>query len=173
MKIAVGTTNPNKVEAVSQIVEKVWSGSEVIPIKVSSQVKNQPDNDKITILGATNRARNALNETNADIGIGIEGGVVSINDDLFVTNWAVVIDKNGNLGIGCGPKFVLPKSIAKKLSLGVELGDAMNEFTGRKNVKHTNGAIGTFTNDLVTRKDNNQIAVMCALARIINKELYE
>ena len=173
MKIAVGTTNPNKIEAVCEIINKVWPNSEIIPIKVSSEVSDQPHTDEETIQGATNRAKNSLKKANADMGIGIEGGLTKISGETFVTNWAVIIDKENNLGIGCGPKFILPKTIKQKLEEGKELGDAMIEFTGEKNINHTNGAIGIFTNNLLTRKDNNQIAIICALAKIINKDLYK
>ena len=172
MKIAVGTKNPNKLEAVSEIIKKIWADAEIISLDVISGISDQPLDDDETILGATNRAKNVLKQTGADLGIGIEGGLTKRGNELFVTNWAVVIDKENNLGIGAGPSFILPEQVAKEIDTGKELGEVMNNFTGAKNIKHVNGAVGIFTNNLLTRKDNNQAAVICALAKIINKDLY-
>ncbi len=55
----------------------------VIPVSASSGVAEQPFSDEETVLGAVNRARNALRLVKADIGIGLEGGVVETGHGLF------------------------------------------------------------------------------------------
>ena len=56
MKIAVGSTNPVKVEAVRQTISRIWSEAEIIPIAVPSGVSEMPMSDEETRTGARNRA---------------------------------------------------------------------------------------------------------------------
>ena len=71
MLVAIGSTNSAKVNAVKNVAEKF--GFSVVAQSVPSNVSNQPRSDAETIQGATNRARNVLEATKSDIGIGLEG----------------------------------------------------------------------------------------------------
>jgi len=55
---------------------------------------------------------------------------------------------------------------------GEELGPVMDDFSGRRNVKHGEGAIGIFTNGLIERTTALEIALTYALARFITPENY-
>ena len=76
MKVAIGSKNPVKIEAVKEAFGKVWPDQdfEFIGIEVPSGVPDQPMSDEESIKGATTRANNALDRLNADFGIGLEGG---------------------------------------------------------------------------------------------------
>ena len=174
MKIAIGSTNPTKVEAARRAAAKVWPEGEVVAVAIPSGVGEQPMSDDETIRGAVNRARAALAAVDdAQIGMGVEGGVQDTPHGLFVGGWAAVVDRNGCLGIGAGGRVLLPESIATRIRRGEELGPVMDDFSGRRNVKHEEGAIGIFTAGLIERTAALEIALTYALARFITPENYE
>jgi inosine/xanthosine triphosphatase len=150
LRIAVGSKNPAKVEAV-----KLAYGHdvEIITINVDSGVANQPFSDEETIQGATNRAKNCLKETDADFGIGLEGGVVHTNFGLFVCNWGALVTRDGDSFIAGGARILLPEEIAQRVMDGSELGPVMDEYTKKENIRKKEGAIGIFTNEKVTRSE--------------------
>ena len=80
MKIAVGSTNPTKINAARIAFEKVFPNEsiDVVGVKVSSGIPDQPVGDPQTIQGSINRAKRALKESNADFGVGQEGGMNKI-----------------------------------------------------------------------------------------------
>jgi non-canonical (house-cleaning) NTP pyrophosphatase len=74
--VVVGSTNPVKIAAVMAVLGRSGSEARVRGIAVPSGVRDQPEGDPETIRGATQRARAALEVSDADLGVGIEGGVV-------------------------------------------------------------------------------------------------
>ncbi len=173
MRIAIGSTNPTKVEAARRAAVKIWPGCDVVAVAVPSGVGEQPMSDDETIRGAVNRARNALAAVDrAQIGMGVEGGVQDTPHGMFVGGWAAVIDGNGVLGIGGGGRVLLPESISRRIRAGEELGPVMDDFSGRRNVKQSAGAIGIFTAGLIDRTGALEIALTYALARFITPENY-
>ncbi|KKS04790.1 MAG: putative non-canonical purine NTP phosphatase [Candidatus Curtissbacteria bacterium GW2011_GWA2_41_24] len=77
MKIAVGSTNPVKIEAAKRAFGKVWPKKklEIVGIEVPSGVSQQPMTDKEAVKGARNRAKVAIKSARADFGVGLEGGL--------------------------------------------------------------------------------------------------
>ncbi|TCT19915.1 inosine/xanthosine triphosphatase [Melghiribacillus thermohalophilus] len=148
MKVLVGSNNPAKVNA----VQKVFPNEQVEGVKVSSNVSLQPFSDEETLEGAINRARQCAQMDKDVIGIGLEGGVMELEGRLYVCNWGALADEKGNLYTAGGARIALPDEIAKELKRGKELGDIMDEYTKKQNVKHHEGAIGIFTNHLVDRE---------------------
>lgn len=174
VKIAIGSTNPTKIEAARRAASKVWSGCEVVSVAAPSGVREQPMNDDETIHGAMNRAHHALAAVDgAQIGMGVEGGVHDTDHGMFVTGWAAVVDRNGTLGIGAGGRLLLPEALARRIRAGEELGPLMDEVSGRRNTKHGEGVIGIFTNGLIERTAALEIALTYALARFITPENYQ
>ncbi|THE14798.1 DUF84 family protein [Bacillus timonensis] len=151
LQVAIGTKNPAKVEA----IKNGFAGIEAnfLPISVSSGVSAQPFSDEETIRGAINRATSALEKEGADLGIGLEGGVVESEFGLFLCNWGAIIDRTNEPIIAGGARILLPDEIAEELKNGIELGDVMEEFTKQKDIRKAEGAIGIFTNHYVNRND--------------------
>lgn len=151
IKIAVGTTNPAKVEAVKagfQGIEAVFS-----PVSVPSGVADQPFSDEETIMGAVNRAQSSLAEAGAEIGIGLEGGVTETPAGLFLCNWGALADETGSTIVAGGARILLPEAVANAVRSGSELGIVMAEYTKKLDVSKKEGAIGVFTDGLITRRD--------------------
>ncbi len=168
MKISVGSKSPVKVAAVRNVVAKIWPEAEVIGTIASSGVKEQPTSNEEGIEGAKNRAQSSLKEVDADIGIGIEACVYDSHFGMFLTGWVVAVDKSGEVGIGNGGMLPLPEKIACKIRKGEELGPVMDEVIGEKDTKQKQGAVGILTNNLISRTEGYEKAIIFAVARFIN-----
>lgn len=172
MKIAVGSTNPVKVAAVGDIVARKWPAAEIIAIDVPSGVSSMPMSDKETLTGAKNRAQAALAATQADLGVGLEGGVNQEASGLMLMGWVVVVDGNGRCGVGGAARLPLPEHIAQRVRTGEELGNVMDDVLNEENIKQKGGAVGALTDGLVMRQDTFAIGVAYALAPFVTPELY-
>ena len=147
MKVYVGSTNNVKVQAVKNILEPL--GFSVIGININSEVSSQPKTNEETMLGATNRA---LNLPNDGLRIGLEAGVYKLHDKLFLNNYGVLIDENGNKYACGGYQIELPEIIENAIyKQGLELSDAMEKYFNKTDIKHLGGAISYFTSDMVQR----------------------
>ncbi len=173
MKIAVGSKNPVKVAAVENVARKVWPNCEVTGVEVDSGVSVQPRSDDEAILGATNRARAALEAMNADYGVGLEAAAIDRLEGTFTNHWVVVVNRAGEKGVGGGGGILLPEKVAAEIQKGRELGPVMDEFIGEDNTKQKNGAVGILTNDIVTRTSAFEKTVAYALTRFINPQYYK
>lgn len=175
MKVAVGSTNPVKIEATKQAFEKVWPNKkwEVVGVEVPSGVSGQPKSDSESIKGATNRAIGAIKKTKADFGIGLEGGISEINNVWFDTAWIVVIDKAATTGIGSTINMQTPPSFIEKVKQGMEIGESDDLIFKVVNSKHGDGHFGLMSKNAVTRKEAYREGVISALVRFIRPELFE
>lgn len=173
MKIAVGSTNPTKVAAVKAIVTQIWPEAEIIALAVLSGVSEMPMSDGETITGARNRAHTARQTANADLGIGLEGGVHVDPLGLLLQGWVVVTDGNGREGVGAAGRLPLPPLIADRILAGEELGPVMDDLLGESNVKAKGGAVGALTGGLVPRDLAFSLGVGYALAPFVAPEFYE
>lgn len=183
MRIIVGSTNPVKVGAVEEAFKRYWPECEVVGVEVSSGVSSQPMSEEETINGAINRAKASIGSH--DFGIGIEGGVCTIQDKMFECAWACVVAKsqikNSPIlksgkqeymeGLGGGLYFELPSKIAKQIKAGGELGPIMEEQM-KFDVKRTKGAIGVFTKGQLDRKSAYVQIVLSALIKFVSPEWY-
>ena len=87
----------------------------------------------------------------AEIGIGLEGGVVQTSHGLFLCNWGALVVEGSDPIIAGGARIALPQEVAGRLMQGEELGPVMEQYTNKENVRTQEGAIGIFTNGEVTR----------------------
>ncbi|WP_306465445.1 DUF84 family protein [Bacillus sp. NTK074B] len=153
LKVAIGTTNPAKVQAIQKAFKGQYGEVHFECLKTESHVSEQPMSDQETIEGALNRAKIVLKTTGSDVGIGLEGGVSESLYGMFVCNWGALVDLNGTEIIGGGARIALPKEISHEIKAGKELGPLMDEYTQRTGIRKKEGAIGVFTNGLLTREE--------------------
>ena len=171
--IAVGSTNPVKIGAVRAVLSKLAPHATVEGIAVPSTVADQPFGDEETIRGARARAIAAREQLVADLGVGLEGGVVELaNGSMQTCAWAVVVDARGTSGVGGSLAMPLPPSVAAMIRDGVELGVAMDRLVGAHGTKQGSGAVGILTNGLVDRQRAYEILVIYALAPFLRGDLY-
>jgi inosine/xanthosine triphosphatase len=171
-KVSVGSENPVKIAAVENVIKKIWPDAKVVSVEVPHGASEQPTSDDEAIQGATNRAKLSMQETDADLGIGLEGSTVDTKYGMFLSGWVVAMDKSGQVGMGCGGRLPLPERIAAEIKKGKELGPMMDELVGEHNTKQKQGAVGILTGNLVPRTAAFENAVIYALTRFVNPDYY-
>lgn len=144
-KVMVGSENAVKVAAVRQVLSPDFS---VAGMSAVSGVSDQPFSDQETREGAVNRAWYA--QKNADIGIGLEGGVQPEGKDVYLCSWGALTDGTAVWTAG-GARILLPERIAVMLHNGVELKTAVDHYTQLENIHQNEGAIGILTAGQVDR----------------------
>ncbi|MDQ8154163.1 MAG: inosine/xanthosine triphosphatase [Gemmatimonadota bacterium] len=170
--IAVGSTNPVKLAAVRAVLVRLSDTVTVDGVTVPSGVPDQPMGDAQTIEGATNRARAARDARQADLGVGIEGGVVDGPDGMRTCAWAVIVTADGAAHVGGSLSMPLPDAVAALVRDGVELGHAIDRLVGTENIKHGAGAVGILTEGLVTRQQAYEVILAYALAPVLGEAMY-
>jgi inosine/xanthosine triphosphatase len=164
LRIAIGSKNPVKIAAGEATLAPLYPGASFVHVEVPSGVRAQPWGETETRTGAINRARAALSAADADLGLGFEGGVVENELGLFVCAWVAIASRDGRLGVGGSTNMQLPTAVAALVRGGLELGVAMDQLFATKNLRHREGAVGTFTDGLVTRQESFEFLVRLALA---------
>ncbi len=172
VRIAIGSSNPVKIRAARAVLEPLYPDAAFLVADVPSGIPAQPWGDAQTRAGALNRARAALQQTGADLAVGLEGGVQESEFGLLTSAWCVLIDGQGRLGVGGNSCALLPPQVAEDVRRGSELGAAMDRLVGERNTKHGSGAIGFLTNNLETRQSAYETIVRLALASFRHPEWY-
>jgi inosine/xanthosine triphosphatase len=176
MKVLVGSENPVKIEAAKEVFSKHFGQISVTGVKVSSEVSTQPVDEEI-FEGAKNRAlelKKLKEEQNlqVDFFVGIEGGVKKLYSKWFALGVGCVIDNQKRIGYGVSPCFELPGGIVSKLLSGSELGEVMEDISGKDNIRQREGAIGFLSKGMMDRKALYVDSLIAALVPFLNKELY-
>ena len=163
MHIFVGSHNPVKINAVTVAASETWSAATVKGYDVPSGVNEQPIGDEMTKQGALNRAQAVLEDGLAEygdaleseevLGVGLEGGVVEMFDQMWSTVWVVVVDRDGTVAEANGARFVVPEVVANKIRNGEEMGPVVAQLTGHSDVRKKQGFIGVLTNGFVDRTE--------------------
>lgn len=175
MHIAVGSTNPVKIEAVRLAFQTMWPEETctVEGVGVASGVSSQPMSDSESIRGARNRANQARLSSDADFGVGLEGGLQEIDGRHFDCGWVVVVDRDGYEGIGSTIRISTPPCMMTLIRNGMELGEANDKIFGRENSKQAEGHFGLMTKNVITRTAGYRDGVISALSRFIHRDLFE
>jgi inosine/xanthosine triphosphatase len=186
--VAVGSTRPLKLRAVSGALESVGpmldgtAHYEVVGVEAPSGVRHTPLSRAELMAGAKARAT-VLMAAAARQGqswhyfVGLEGGVDVVHEDshrlAFLESWAFVADAAGRQSWGHAGGVVLPEALAAQvIDQGVELSAAIDEFAGERGIRDAQGAWGALTRDLITRYDVLRAAVINAFAPLFNAALY-
>lgn len=166
--VALGSTNPVKREATEKAFKKAFGEVNVVPVKVDSKVPPQPVGEQ-ALIGALNRASASLKLVpDAEFGVGIEGGLFTFSKSYYLSGFVAIVDRSGRISTGMSGWFECPNGFVSRLLKGEELGDLMDELTGRKETKKKEGAIGFFTRGIVNRSDLYEHGVLMALAKFIS-----
>lgn len=167
MDVAVGSSNPVKVRAVERALD--GRDATVVATAVDSGVAEQPVGRSETVHGADTRASNALAATDADLGVGIEGGVAHLDgvDGLYLVMWATVTDGTRRHR-GAGPSIRLPDRIATRVRDGEELGPILDDLLDAEGVATRKGAAGVLTDEIVDRESSLVHAVAGALGPFVS-----
>ncbi len=174
MIVAVGSTNPTKIDPVRSVFQHHFGEVEVIGVPVSSGVSEQPMSEDETYQGALNRAKAALEKIpEATYGVGIEGGLRKTSFGWYENSIVVIVDRKGTIGIGASGGLVLPNKIMDKIHNGKNLEEAVDEVFGTKKIGQGIGMFGIMTKEVVTRTEGVRHGVAFALSRFLHATVYE
>ena len=164
MKVNVGTENSLKVEAARAVFAAAFveDDIEVSAIDVPSGVPAQPFGEQVAI-GAINRAHAAL--LDADYGVGIKAGIVPFPgcEERFSVQFCAIVDRDGEVTVGHGPGYTLPREVIAALEAGSDLNREMSRISGIDEIREKMGAIGYLSNGITDRLAITREAVLMAL----------
>lgn len=172
--VVVASRNPVKIQAALGGFQEMFpeENFQVLPVDVPSNVSDQPMTSVETLLGARQRAENAITTyPQGHFWVGIEGGVEELDGGLSGFAW-IVIRSATLLGMGRTATFFLPSQVANLVRQGKELGEADDIVFNRSNSKQENGAVGILTGDVIDRIKLYEMAVILALIPFKNPLLY-
>ncbi|KAL2914907.1 hypothetical protein HK105_205448 [Polyrhizophydium stewartii] len=172
LRIVVGTKNPAKLRAAEQACIQMFPDRTiaVTGVAVPSNVRDQPLSDEECITGATNRAKAALAaHPDSHFALGIEGGAQKVGERWFESGWTVVLHPDGRTGVGSSGRYELSPKIMARLLAGTELADVVDDISGMKDVRSTQGAMGLVTNGLVPRDTAYVHGIMFAFGPFVAK----
>lgn len=149
MKVIIGSHNQSKVKA----VKRAFKNYVVEEIDSPSDVSSQPTTDSETMTGAMNRAKYCHESYPDDFSIGLEGGVMLINEELYLCNWGVLISPNTEVIKASGARIKLPNEFIDDLFAGVELSRLIDNYSNKYNTRESKGAIGIFTEGVIDRSE--------------------
>ena len=178
MKIGVGSTNPVKVNAVKEIVQKydIFEGAEVVSVNVPSNVADQPKSIEETVRGAKNRALAAAKDN--DIGIGLESGLIEVpGSKTGMMDCGVCAIFDGvDYAIGISSAFECPPAVMKLVhEEGLDLNQAFFKAGLTENLKvgSAEGAVGLLTKGRVTRLEYTKQSLVMAMIHLENARFYK
>jgi inosine/xanthosine triphosphatase len=189
LKVAVGSLRPPKVEAVRAVLSKVVrflgyrpEAVSYIARDVDSGVSQMPLSVQEIRRGACNRAQEVRRLVEAESGpvdfaIGLEGGFFILNledeEHVHLQTWAYVHHQGAGY-YGSSMSMPVPLTVARAvLENKKELGEIIDQFANRKNVRNQDGAFGVFSLGLLSRQQALELALIGALAPFYNKKLYQ
>lgn len=151
-RVAIGSTNPVKIEAVREAFAELHPDDfQTHPVEIDS-TDDQPWGEARTRAGALRRAQGALDAlTDADWGIGLEGGTTRDDAGLLVTSWIAARHRDGPHGLARTASFYLPDEIAALVDAGTELAQAWTQVHGMEGVGRGGGTVGLLTGGRITR----------------------
>lgn len=175
MIIVLGSENIPKRDSVANAFGLAYPGEEinVSCIKTESGVSSHPTSAQEAVKGAINRANNAqLQSPNGDYFVGIEGGLLQVDDRAWEIGWVAILDCEGKIAVGLSAGIELKGRLLKAILDGQELNDVLDDIYGIGKIGNSNGFYGLATDDLVTRQQAYEQGIHFALAQYKHPELF-
>ncbi|MDD1756377.1 MAG: inosine/xanthosine triphosphatase [Methanomassiliicoccales archaeon] len=169
MRACVGSDNPVKLQAATNVLARIYGNVEVTGHRVSVNVPSEPWGEDVE-RGAVERARKVLGS--ADFGIGIEAGIFERKGDLYDVQYCAVVDKMNRVTVGHGSGFKYPSQVSELLRKGATVGEAFKQLYDLEKSGRGNGAIGFLTHGMLKRSELTEQAVVAAMVPRMRKELY-
>ena len=172
MKALIGTANPGKIQGAKEALEVYYKDVEIDGYKASSDVSDQPVNEE-TLEGARNRVNNTIkyakeNNIDADLYLGIESGIMELYGEWFITNFAVVKDRDGYESFSIGPVIPVPQKYVQEI-IDTDFGTVMTKIFNEKDLGKGVGGVNSLTNDSISRIQITKEAFVTALITHANK----
>lgn len=166
VKVALGSTNPAKINGVKRAFEKYYEHVYIRYHDVDNLVGPQPIGYDQILYGSINRATQIMRiYPDSDYYVGVEAGIVQHTDRYFALQISTIIDRSNRIYYGISPAFEVPVEIASQVIEGevVELEDAVIKYYGVENIGEKEGLIGILSKGIVTREELSYLATLMAL----------
>lgn len=160
VKLALGSISKTKLRYLKEVLEELGVKVKISIHQVESGVGKQPMSRQETIKGAKNRAREALKrDGEAQIGIGMEGGLMEEGGVIKMVCVVAMADGKGNISWAESDKVLLPEKVAKKVEVGEQFGKVVREYSKKEDSKRVK--------ELVTREKSFKQALRKAWKKFI------
>lgn len=183
VKIGIGSRNKAKVSAVRSAfstLRKTFTAEFIetplfLETDTRTSVSEMPLSQKELMQGALERALFTYKQWEPlHFAIGLEGGVYreKQHQTVFLQSWAYAY--NGSRGyFGSSAALPLPDKITNALYReGRELSAVIDALSGKQDVRSREGAFGILTQNMMTRSQSFEIAVMAAMTPFFNPDFY-
>ena len=185
-RIAVGSRNAPKVDAVREAFEAYGPGARVVGVAVESGVPEQPLGWQEIIAGAMNRAERAFGAMACDLGVGYEDGLVEVpgtaTGHVNFGCCAIFDGARHALGFSAGfeyPLLCTEAAVGRRIPVGDTFDDVFARGAGGEAGRETAepssltvGNVGRLTDERLVRRDYTRQAVLCALIQLRHPTLY-
>jgi len=172
MKIVLGTTSELKIRAANDAFKVLDISPEVITVKSESGVPDQPFGVEQILTGAKNRAKNAMEIEESDYAIGVENGIIKIEQ---INKWmetlvVVVVSSDGKESCAQGLAYPLPDWAVEEIKKeNSELGHVVQ----RLNPALEKDPINYFSGGKIKREETITQAIVSAMLEFINSDRYK
>ncbi len=177
--VVLGSTNQTKVNAVKETLDEfpeLFHTRDVMPIKASSDVPEQPIGFDEIISGAKNRARMAYMKSRPDLSIGLEDGICEIphTHSGYMNFCACALYDGHDFVVALSGGYEYPRRVIDKiLNEDKNITEAFFELglSEKEDLGAQEGAIGVMSNGRENRVDGTRIALRRALMKLENKDM--
>ena len=163
--IVVGSENETKVMACRDAIIPRIPTVDILTAAVDSGVSKQPVGIEETRLGANNRANSALATVPADLGLGIEAGLLTLDgmETRWISHW-IYLSTEERAFEACGPLLPIPPEIDQRL----EHGETLSSILENKHSKAPGpGLAGLITHGWLDRVDMIRPAIAAVIGQWI------
>jgi inosine/xanthosine triphosphatase len=127
MRIVLGSTSTEKLAVLQETLDGLLAFDSLTGQGVPSGIPVQPLSATETERGARNRAQNAFEATDADLAIGMEGGLEPV-EDLYHLVCAVCFYDGQEFWVATSPLLSLPDPVSHKIFDGGEYGQVVRDY---------------------------------------------
>jgi inosine/xanthosine triphosphatase len=176
MEIVVGSKNIPKRQAVANAFRKLYPGDyiDVQGAAANSEVSAHPVSASESLEGAKRRVKHARElKPEADFYVGIEGGLLEVDNTVWELGWVAVENSKGQVFTGVSAGIEVRGKVLEAIRGGRELNDVLREDFDIENAGGTNGFYGIATDDVITRQEGYEQAIIFALAPFKHPQYFE
>jgi non-canonical (house-cleaning) NTP pyrophosphatase len=168
MLIAIGTTSEINITGVAETLKELAFDAQVLPLNIGLEEQTFGF-DQLTE-GARKKAQQALELQKADMGIGIENGLVQIGaSGWFDFVCVVALAQENKESIGFGVGFFIPDWVVSEIK---EKNTKLSTIIDRLSEGKDKDPLQYFSNHTLTREEALKRTLVGALSKIINHDRY-
>lgn len=164
----LGSTSAHKFEALKEACARIGVETEIKTSPAESEINAQPYGFNETYQGALNRAKHAQTENPKSVAIGIENGIIPLDDKFIDLAVIIVLMPDGRSFVGTSAGIEFPKEAVEAARLrgfdSTTAGDVIAETMGGSGTDPHS----TLTHGKISRKEILVDAIATVLYRALS-----